>query len=176
MDRRRPGSRAAAASALAGLALLAAGCGSPAPRAAGAGTTAAAADASGVAFSVCMRAHGVPGFPDPSGGKVVIPPGSGIDPDSPAFRAAAYACRCLSPKAGKPGSPAQQAKAAGQALRFAACMRANGVPDYPDPTVSAAGIALGNGRPSRVDRSSPAFRAARKACAHLLPGLPVTGG
>jgi hypothetical protein len=39
----------------------------------------------------CMRAHGVPDYPDPR-----FPPGGGVEegagPDSPAFQAAAKAC------------------------------------------------------------------------------------
>jgi hypothetical protein len=54
-------------------------------------------------FSKCMRSHGVPSFPDPefshSGGGVGIRIGSkkggpsGIDPNSPQFRAAQKACQ-----------------------------------------------------------------------------------
>jgi hypothetical protein len=54
-------------------------------------------------FSKCMRSHGVPNFPDPefhhSGGGVGIRIGSkkggpsGIDPNSPQFRAAQKACQ-----------------------------------------------------------------------------------
>ena len=50
-------------------------------------------------FSKCMRSHGVPNFPDPefhSGGGVGIRiggKGSGIDPNSPQFKAAQKACQ-----------------------------------------------------------------------------------
>jgi hypothetical protein len=40
-----------------------------------------------VAFATCMRAHGVPKFPDPEG-SAQLGPGSGIDPTSPTFQAA----------------------------------------------------------------------------------------
>src|SRR5581483_11605231 len=40
----------------------------------------------------CMRAHGVPKFPDPVDGHIMLSPSSGINPDSPAFEAASQAC------------------------------------------------------------------------------------
>jgi hypothetical protein len=47
-------------------------------------------------FSACMRTHGVPNFPDPifSGGGVQLrfDASSGINPQSPAFKAAQTAC------------------------------------------------------------------------------------
>jgi hypothetical protein len=49
-----------------------------------------------LAFAHCMRSHGLPGFPDPTfnGSRVGIRfgPGSGINPDSPAFKSAQTAC------------------------------------------------------------------------------------
>jgi hypothetical protein len=68
-----------------------------------------------LAFSACMRSHGLPKFPDPqfgSGGRVTmrIDPSSGIDPRLPQFQAAQKACRNLLPgKAGAvaPGAGAQ---------------------------------------------------------------------
>ncbi|HLK00184.1 MAG TPA: hypothetical protein VKU39_09785 [Streptosporangiaceae bacterium] len=49
------------------------------------------------AFARCMRAHGVPKFPDPGG---QLGPGSGADPASAAFQAALNGpCRSLAPPA-----------------------------------------------------------------------------
>jgi hypothetical protein len=49
-----------------------------------------------LAFSRCMRAHGITNFPDPTfgggGGQLRIDKPSGIDPNSPAFQAAQKAC------------------------------------------------------------------------------------
>jgi len=67
---------------------------------------AAAAHNDFVAFSVCMRHHGLTGFPDPtvfqghgvpSAATIVVNGyefklGAGLDPQSPAFQAAAKAC------------------------------------------------------------------------------------
>jgi hypothetical protein len=48
-------------------------------------------------FSACMRAHGVKNFPDPqtSGGGIslMLKRGSGLDPQSPQFKAAQRACQ-----------------------------------------------------------------------------------
>ena len=59
-----------------------------------------------------------------------------------------------------------------QSLAFAACMRSRGVSGYPDPQVTGSG----NGvqvtiSPGTANPDSPAFRAADRACHHLLPGL-----
>jgi hypothetical protein len=63
-------------------------------------------------FSGCMRSHGVPNFPDPEfhqgGGGVRVRiggKGSGIDPNSPQFKAAQKACRSdlPGPKGAGPG-------------------------------------------------------------------------
>jgi hypothetical protein len=52
-----------------------------------------------LAFSACMRKHGLPDFPDPtfSGGGVQMgiqsKPGSDLNPNSPTFQAAQQACQ-----------------------------------------------------------------------------------
>jgi hypothetical protein len=63
-------------------------------------------------FSKCMRSHGVPNFPDPefhSGGGVGIRiggKGSGIDPNSPQFKAANKTCQSDLPRPpGAKGGP-----------------------------------------------------------------------
>ena len=63
-----------------------------------------------LAFSACMRKHGVPSYPDPefaSDGKVTIKitAGSGIDPSSPQFQAAQKACQSLQPGRAGAASP-----------------------------------------------------------------------
>jgi hypothetical protein len=45
-----------------------------------------------VKFSVCMRANGVPDFPDPSGGGLSIRLGGDLNPNDPAFRNAQKVC------------------------------------------------------------------------------------
>src|ERR1700744_959348 len=101
------------------------------------GTTAKSAVNQGLKFAGCMRAHGVSNFPDPSSsGGIDIAPGSGLDPQAPAFQAAQKACGKLLPGGG-PGirKPTKAQFAAGR--EFAKCMRKHGLPPFPDPLASA---------------------------------------
>jgi len=127
-----------------------------------------------VAFAACMRSHGLPKFPDPE----VVPGGmrlslgseNGIDPNSPQFKNAQKACRGLLPNGGEE-TPQEQAKQMRQALDYAACMRAHGVPKFPDPKASSdGGIEWGSGPPAGVDPNGPQFEAALKVCNELVPG------
>ena len=124
----------ALSAALAGLALIAAGCGgSKEPSVANLGTTtppssnAAAFMQARNKWAACMRAHGVPDFPDPkSDGSVNL---AGIDINSPRFLASHQACMSLV-VAEPPAVVHQQAK---HELAVAQCMRKHGVPNFPDP-------------------------------------------
>jgi hypothetical protein len=48
-----------------------------------------------LAFSACMRAHGLKDFPDPSNGglQIRVHPGSDLDPSNPTFQKAQQACQ-----------------------------------------------------------------------------------
>lgn len=52
-----------------------------------------------LAFSACMRAHGVKDFPDPSNGglRLTAHPGSDLDPANPTFKNAQTACQKYMP-------------------------------------------------------------------------------
>src|SRR5438874_1714222 len=56
-----------------------------------------------------------------------------------------------------------------QAVKFAECMRANGVRDFPDPDASGALTIDGIANRSRIDTSSAAFTQALAACKDLQP-------
>jgi hypothetical protein len=145
----------------------------------GSPTTGKSKAAALASYSACMRSHGVPKFPDPkpsSGGmQLTIGPGVGIDPESPQFQAADKACKKLMPGGGKEPSPAMQAKALAEMLKFSACMRAHGLPDFPDPTSSGGGIQLSIGK-TGLNPRSPLFQAAQKACQSVMPVPPIGGG
>jgi hypothetical protein len=113
-------------------------------------------------FSQCMRSHGITNFPDPgSTGGIEISSSSGINPNNAQFAAAQKACRKYMP----PGpSHAQQEQMEQQALAFAACMRAHGLPNFPDPTFGPNGSINRNYGSSGTNPDSPAFQAAVKHC------------
>ena len=145
--------------------LLLAACGSS-----GGASTATARVGGGLKFARCMRAHGVPDFPDPAAGGGGFQLVSGIDPQSPAFRAARQACAQLSP-ASHAGAQATESQFHA-ALKFAQCMRARGFSSFPDPTRSDSGpppiLIIGPGMFYRVspgfDPSTPAVKRAVATC------------
>jgi hypothetical protein len=49
-------------------------------------------------------------------------------------------------------------------VKSAACMRAHGFPDYPDPVRDPNGSIEVQPLPSSIDTSSPQFEATLKAC------------
>jgi hypothetical protein len=127
-------------------------------------------------FASCMRSHGEPNFPDPNAqGVLSISSSSGIDPSSPQFQSAQHACSKYLPNGGQPPSPAQQAKMQAQALKFSACMRGHGVPNFPDPEFGNGKVAIRIGASSGIDPQSPQFQAAQKACQGELPGKAGPG-
>ena len=161
------------AAALACLALVAAACSSAAKTGIGAGSAGGGGSAkhSELAFSRCMRAHGISDFPDPSSqGGIALNggPGSDLNPSSPLFKAANSACKRLLPPQ-KALSPAQQTAARAQALAYARCMRAHGISDFPDPNAQG-GIALNPKPGGDLEPNNPRFQAANQACQHYQPG------
>jgi hypothetical protein len=70
---------------------------------------------------------------------------------------------------------AQQKQAVGQLLRYAACMRAHGITNFPDPEVANNRISLSVGAGSGIDPGSPQFQSAQQACKRLMP-RPGAGG
>jgi len=137
---------------------------------------------SSLALAKCMRAHGVPKFPDPGGsGAVQITPGSGLDPQSPSFQSAQAACgkQFGGLGGGTPGQPSETAKL--QMLAIAECFRKHGFASFPDPTTSPpalgsglATLALGRGGvflviPKSIDVRSPAFQQAARTCRFPAP-------
>jgi len=130
-------------------------------------------------LSECMRANGVPNFPDPNGQGVIQGNSSeGLDPSSPQFQKAQRTCAKDAPGGGAAPSPAQMAKAQAAALAFSKCMRSHGEPDFPDPQFSSGGgvsikisAHAGGGGNNGLDPRSPIFQKAQQACGSLLPGL-----
>jgi hypothetical protein len=120
------------------ISVISAGCGSNAPSGTGtAGSTGAAGSGAdkkltardkAVKFAECIRAHGVRDFPDPNE-KNQFEYGVSVTPE--VWTRATTACKDLQP----PGTLSAKRTRTQQsaALRFAQCVRDNGVKDFPDP-------------------------------------------
>jgi hypothetical protein len=61
-------------------------------------------------------------------------------------------------------NPAQQAAAMVTQLRFSRCMRAHGVPNFPDPSSASGGVYGNVFGPGGIDPSAPLFRVAQRLC------------
>ena len=184
----------AAISATAVLAVLAAACsgstGSGGSPNAGGSATAHSA----VGYSHCIRVHGVPSYPDPNGDGV-LPKTSAqrLGVSSSALQAAQSACQHLLPSNGGtlnadsfrqcmlagdcPQALVRQAMT--EMLRFSRCMRAHGVPNWPDPTIGAQGgpyFDLSGHGFSRQQARSPQLNRKSSECGYEMPdvgGIPV---
>ena len=115
-----------------------------------------------------MRDNGVTEFPDPdpSGTLTIeVVNGSSLDPDSAAFKQAISACKDLEPPGftGGKRSPEQQEAA----LRFAQCIRNNGVKDFPDPAPDGTLLDTTRMPGSPDGRSIPGLQAAMHKCRDL---------
>ena len=143
-------------------------CGSPGHPAAGAAGAAGAAQDSArrsqlEAVVQCLRAHGVPDFPDP-----VYDSSTGqwhygdYRPDIP--QRAEQACQHLDPSAVSPSPPVPQAQFL-ELVRLAQCIRQHGEPTWPDPDP------LGQFRlpPSLLTKSNPVENQAVGACQRYIP-------
>lgn len=67
-------------------------------------------------------------------------------------------------------------RGAGIGLKFADCMRAHGVTNFPDPSGSGGGFKIQINIGSGVNPQSPAFQAAQIACRSILPFGGPGGG
>ena len=188
--------------AAAALILLVAACGSSPPSTGSGGSPSASASSpspnspSAIAYSHCMRSHGVPSFPDPaSNGQVPKTSAQLLGVSRSQLQAAQTACRRLYPNNGGSGGvltkdslgqceetgdcPQALVQAAMTALLiYARCMRSHGVPTWPDPTLDS------EGRPGfnllhvqGFDPNSSQTSNVMQDCYHVMPGgvpVPVT--
>ncbi|MFZ0386747.1 MAG: hypothetical protein WAL22_13865 [Solirubrobacteraceae bacterium] len=166
------------------MAALVSACGSSAPastssanRGGGGGNPTATNHEHAVKFAECMRTHGVTAFPDPpaSGNLTIdaVANGSSLDTSTPSFTRAMSACKRLEP-AGFTGSTPTSRQTSAR-LKFAQCMRLNGVPDFPDPTPNGPLIDT-NRIPSlagKDPRSDPTFTAATQKCSRFAAAAGV---
>jgi hypothetical protein len=161
--------------ALLAMVALISACGSSAPAATGSGSSAnntAAHAQKAVKFAECMRNNGVSQFPDPgASGKFTIDGvvnGSSLDPNAPAFNRAISACKDLEPAGfmGPKVTPQQMTAR----LKFARCIRANGVPDFPDPTPNGPLVDTKRIPSSNSPSGMSALNAAMHTCGAIYSG------
>lgn len=173
--------------------LLAAACGggSGSGERSGGGSS---APASAVAYSACVRAHGVPNFPDPgSGGQVPKADAQQLGVSSSRLQSAQQACAGLMPIPAGSTDEQQQELLCGTGTcspavvqrwmngleTLAICLRAHGEPRWPDPIITSL-----RGHPpvphfpyeqGGIDHHSPQVLAKVQACVRLtgFQGLPL---
>jgi hypothetical protein len=182
---------AAAIIAAAGLVLLTAACGGrPSATASGGSSNAGGSARSqpAVAFSGCMRSHGVPNFPDPSSsGGVPKETAQQLGVSNSQLQAALNACQHLLPNTGNvDDNPAALHRWWTQMLHFARCMHSRGVPNWPDPSaysqdpqrptfnLHAAGIGFHLGAQPGNIVNSPQIQAKVRQCESVVH-LDVSG-
>ena len=190
----RPARTAAAIIATAVLALLAACGGSPSSAGSSGSPSAegSASSPSAVAYSRCIRSHGVPNFPDP-GSSGQIPKGSAqqFRVSTSQLQAAQTACQDQLPTTGSFQQQAQQCVLAGDCppavvqrmltsgRRFAACMRSHRVPNWPDPTIDTGahqGVPFFDLSKEGIDDHSPQISSRIAECSSLTGGVSVPEG
>jgi hypothetical protein len=131
-----------------------------------------------VKFAQCMRANGISEFPDPGpSGELTIDQlanGSSLDTNSAAFQQAISACKDLEPAGftGSKRSPEQQ-KAA---LKFAQCIRDNGVKDFPDPDPDGPLVDTNRIPSAARNGGMSILHVALQKCRGLAANAGVTGG
>jgi hypothetical protein len=156
--------------ALAIAALLGAGCSNEPAETTDTGTS--GGNTKAARFAECMRDNGISEFPDPdpSGGLTIdaVVNGSSLDTDAPAWKKAIGACKDLQPSGfmGRKRSASEQEPA----LKFAQCMRDNGIKDFPDPAkdgplIDTTKIPSAKGRGAL---NIPGFKAAQEKCGEFL--------
>jgi hypothetical protein len=163
------------ATAVAGLCILASGCGgSPGSHVAQLSTSTTQTNPLGggsrhvhsLAYARCMHTHGVPRWPEPASSRSSAESPftlSQLGVSSSQLATAEQTCRTLLPTS----SVTQQSpQVLSQALRFSECMRDHGANNFPDPESNGA-ITI----PHSME-SSPAYLAALRFCLHKYGAPP----
>ena len=130
-----------------------------------------------LAWAECMRENGVD-VPDPKvddNGMFIIEGGEISEGSSEDFEGADEECRdLLGDPPGAQLSDEEKAELNDAGLRFAKCMREEGI-DVPDPGPHGQSITIGG--PDGVDPEDPTFVAAEEKCRHIMEEVmgPATG-
>ncbi len=146
--------------ALVGMSLFASSCG---------GSSSVVPPVGAVAFAHCMRSSGVPNWPDPGSSGAFDKSkltSQELGASSARVQSAQHACQHLLPNGGHGPNAAQLQHVKEQGLQFARCVRAHGVPSFPDP--ASDGRIPDPGRVG-INQGSPKFEAANQACGRYRP-------
>jgi hypothetical protein len=172
--RKSPRSAVARAAIIASLTLLVASCGGSA--------AANATKPSALAFARCMRSHGIHNWPDPnSDGQFnkVDTTLQKLGVLQPQLQTAEKACQYLDPNDGQ-SEQADDQKMMNAMLRFARCVRAHGVKNWPDPVAESDPGEPGTpGFPRNmpdIDQNAPKVKSAIKTCQHFLASIGYSKG
>ena len=163
--------------ALAVIAVMSAGCSNP-PTGTSTADKTAADHEKAMKFSQCMRDNGISQFPDPDASGAItienVVNRSSVDANSATFQQALSACRDLEPAGfmGEKRSPQQQAAA----LKFAQCVRDNGVRDFPDPTPDGPLVDTTRIPSTATPDGKTILRAAMQKCRAFAAAAGVSGG
>jgi len=179
--RPRPPNRgtAVAIAITAGLAFLAAACGSGPASTGGPSSPGASTSSKQLAFSTCMRTHGLANYPDPTRNGLPKVGAQQLGVTSAAFQTAETACQYLLPTSGQ-SSQAQDQQMMNAMLNFARCVRSHGVPNWPDPLAESDPGQPGTpGFPRSmpgVNQNAPQVKSAMASCQHLMAGIGFGSG
>jgi hypothetical protein len=122
-----------------------------------------------ISYARCMRANGVPNWPDPSSSGVFDKSkltSQRLGASGSRIQGAQSACRHLLPNGGSGPSAAQLQQEKAQALRFSQCVRSHGVPTFPDPDSTGR---IPDPATGGIDQGSPKFQRANQACGKYRP-------
>jgi hypothetical protein len=124
-------------------------------------TTNSSVQVGALAFSRCMRSHGVPSFPDPNAQGEFPTFSTGVSKQTSV--AANGVCKHLLRRGGGgggggTGTPEERQQKFTFALKVAQCLRTHGFPTFPDPGASGQSV------PPGVKTDSPQFQAAESGC------------
>ena len=146
--------------ALVGMSLFASSCG---------GSSSVVPPVGAVAFAHCMRSSGVPNWPDPGSSGAFDKSkltSQELGASSARVQSAQHACQHLLPNGGHGPNAAQLQHVKEQGLQFARCVRAHGVPSFPDP---ASDGRIPDPGTVGINQGSPKFEAANQACGRYRP-------
>jgi len=132
-----------------------------------------------LAYTKCMRSHGVPDFPEPDSQGNYSNSQVQAAGNAPQDQDASSQCWSLLPNAGTGLSVTQLQQMAESnlqhALKAALCMRQHGIPGFPEPTPIPikSGVNWARTLPAGIDQNSPQYAKAFRKCSRRDGDGPI---